>query len=1100
MRKIYLFFSILLMFGSVVKAQTRTISGVVTGDKDETLPGVTIKVKGSTIGTQTDIDGKYSLKVTNMQNVTVGATYIGYSYQEKTLKVGENNADFKLEVSASNLNEVIVTGYGEQKKLTATGATNMIELKKVEDIPALSVTAALKGTVPGLSISGGQNRPGQGTTVTVRNPVSLAKDGQGTSPLFVIDDIIRTQADFDALDINEIESVAVLRDAEASIYGVMGANGVLIVRTKHGKVGAPKFSFSSSAGFANATQLPKMLSGIQLATFSNDYNQLNASQQTTASWANANLGVGVNVPNFYDADGYLHTGAVGSTAGSVATTRLATWYTPDELAYISDPSNNTDYMKKAFNTSVTQRGALNVTGGNEKTTYFVGGDYVNANSNFSGVNSYKYGVRANIDSKPAKGLTFFAAISEDVNYVRSYWYKLKSTTENLDNDTKSLENALPWQTYFQDGNPLIVGSSTSTAGGNDNVNFFALQNSGNFTGGTSYATNLLGKLTYDIPGIKGLGATFTMNKNLNAANNKQFGTTQQYYKYTGTGANFHLPGGTLVGIYPIDNANYVRLTPTFADSYQLDAGLNFNRTFGKSTITALALYEQREQNSEGVAAESDGVVNGGLPYQTFTTTTSSSNQSSQVSNFGFEAFISRLNYSYDNKYLVQFVYRADGSSRFSADNRWAGFPQASVGWVASNEKFIKDKAPWLNLLKFRVSGGLTGTDNTKAYQYAESYNLSTGSSGGAVIGEGNRSVGVKPNIANPNSGAIFDHVFKMNYGMDMSFFRDRLAVSSDYFFNHGYGLLSTLSSSVPATIGTAAPTENFSIINSFGYEISIGWRDHVGKFNYSINTFVTWTDNKNVLIDVAAANVGGPLDLTGKSSDAGTYGYKSLGIIRTQADANAIIADRAAAAGGASKVLLFGQPLQPGMINFQDYNGDGVVDSKDLQYLNNKSSNHHGLGFNWTVGYGGLNLNVIMGASWGGYSTITGLAPNNYTTSSTGTVSYLDNRPSYWADHWTPANTNAAYPAPSFYSEWNQTSDFWLVNGASINITSANLSYSIPTKWVSKLGLSSVRLYCVGTNLYSFLNPFPDHYRDFATDVGSYPTLRTISLGLNVGF
>src|SRR6185312_15843146 len=133
------------------------------------------------------------------------------------------------------------------------------------------------------------------------------------------------------------------------------------------------------------------------------------------------------------------------------------------------------------------------------------------------------------------------------------------------------------------------------------------------TGGINYSTNLLGKLTYDVPGIKGLGATFTMNKNVNSANNKQFGTTQQYYKYTGTGANFHLPGGTLVGIYPIDNANYVRLTPTFADSYQLDAGLNYNRSFGKSTITALALYEQREQNSEGVAAESDGVVNGGLP-------------------------------------------------------------------------------------------------------------------------------------------------------------------------------------------------------------------------------------------------------------------------------------------------------------------------------------------------------------------------------------------------------------------------------------------------------------------------------------------------------
>jgi TonB-linked SusC/RagA family outer membrane protein len=1100
MRKIYFLFSMLMAFTLSVYAQNRTVSGVVTGsDDNQPLIGVTVQVKGSTTATSTDVKGHYSIKVTNLQNVVIGVKYIGYNYQEVTLTPGELVANFKMVPTNSNLQEVVITGYGEQKKLTVTGAISTINLKQVEDIPALNLSTALRGTVPGVSISGGTNRPGQPSTLTIRNPVSLSKDGQGTTPLFVIDDIIRTQADFEALDINEIEAVSVLKDAEAAIYGVYGANGVFVVRTKRGRNSPPKFSFSSSVGMANATQFPKMLSGIQLATFSNDYNQLNASQQTPASWKDTiNYGVGVPIQNYYDVNGYLHSFAAGTKVETISPTRLSTWYTPDELNYIAN--NSTDYFRQAFKSSYVEREALNVTGGSEKTSYFLGADYVNQNSNFAGINSYKYGLRANITSKVAKGLEVFGSISEDVSYVRSYWYKLKNTSENLDNDTKSLQNALPWQQYFVNGNPVLVGSSTT--GGNDNINFFSIQNSDNFTGGTSYATNLLGKITYEIPGLKGLVATVTMNENINSANNKQFGTTQYYYKYAGTGDNNHIPGGAFVGIYPIDNANYVRLTPTFADNYQLDAGLNFNRSFGKHTITALALYEQRESNSEGVAAESDGVVNGGLPYQTFTTTTSSSNQSSQVSNFGFEAFISRINYSYDNRYLAQFVYREDGSSRFSAGHNWGGFPSASVGWVVSEEPFFKSKINWVDQLKLRASVGLTGTDNTKAYQFAESYNLSTGSSGGAVFNEGNRSVGVKPNIANPNDIVTWDHVFKTDYGIDMQLLKNRLTISGDYFFNKGYDLLTTLSSSVPATIGTAAPTENFAKVNSFGYEISAGWRGSVGKkFTYSISSFLTWSDNKNILIDVAAANVGGPLDLTGKSSDAGSYGYKSLGIIRTQDEANAIIAQRAALPGSNKQnVTIFGYPLQPGMINFQDVNGDGKIDASDLQYLNKKSSSHHSLGFNWSVGYAGLNLNVIMGASWGGVTPITGLLPANYTTSSTGTVSILDNRPVYWADHWTPSNTTARFPAPSFFQEWNVNTDFWLLSAATINISSATLSYTIPTAITNKIGISSARLYAVGTNLYSFLNPYPDGYRDQQTDVYSYPSLRSISLGLNIGF
>lgn len=1059
-------------------AQDRKVTGKVVDQTDgSTLPGVNVSIKGRPSNVSTDANGAFVIQVPATGEQVLVFTYIGYTRQQISV-VGKSSINVSLASSSNSLTEVVVVGYGEQKKITLTGSVSTVDLKKIEDIPAINLSAALRGTVPGLGISGGTARPGQASTITIRNPVSFSKDGQGTTPLFVIDDIQRTQTDFDLLDPNEIESVSVLKDAEASIYGVYGANGVIIVRTKRGRAGAPKISFSSSVGASNATTLPKMLSGIQLATFINDYYQTSAGQ--TAG-------------NYYTPGGNLYTAATNTTAS----TRLAGYYTPDELAYIADPANNNNYMKQAFKTAYIEREAINVSGGSDKVTYFIGGDYVNQNSNFKGVNTYKYGLRASVDAKPAKGLDVFLSLSDDISYNRSYWYKLKSTTESLDNDATTLESVQPWQKYFINGNPVLTG--VTNTGGIDNVNFFLVQNSNNYTGGNSTVTNMLGKITYEIPGIKGLSANFTMNENINNAFNKQFGTTFNYYQYSGTGTNNHIPGGTLLNILPIDNGNTIRLTPNYSTAYQLDAGINYNRSFGKHNINFIALYEQRETYSEGVAAAVAGVVAGGLDNQNFATGAQTSNEASAISQFGFLAYITRLNYDYANKYLFQAVLRVDGSSRFAAGSNYGYFPAGSFGWVASEESFIKDKFKWVDLLKFRASFGLSGTDNTKAYQYATSYKIGTGGSGGAVFNEGLRGNAIMANVAIPNADVTWDHNFKTDYGVDMQFLKNRLTVTGDYFWNHGYDLLTTLSGSVPATIGAAVPTENYSIVNTFGYEVSAGWRDHIGKkFTYSFTPFYTWSDNKQVRYDLASGLVGTILDLTGKSGDPGVFGLKSAGLIRTQADADAIIAQRAAAAGGAANVKIYGLPVKPGMINYVDQDGDGVIGDADRVYLTHKANNHNSLGLNWSVGYGSLNLNVIAGMSWGGWSTISGTKP-----AQNGSSNYLvteGNRPVYWADHWTPTNTNAKYPNPYYAADYQVVTDFWLVPATTLNVTSANLSYTLPTSITSKVGIASARFYVVGTNLLSLINPFPNQYRDFQTDIYTYPGLRTFSLGLNVGF
>ncbi|QKJ28515.1 SusC/RagA family TonB-linked outer membrane protein [Mucilaginibacter mali] len=1088
MRRILLFFSVLFLISSAVMAQTRTVSGVVTGEKGETLPGVTIQVKGSNTATTTDIDGKYSIKVTDMQSVVLTVKYIGYAYQERAVPANERNADFKLQPVASNLNEVVVVGYGEQKKISLTGAVANIDVKKIEDLPSLNLAASLVGQSPNVSVSTPSQRPGQGTNIVIRNPTSIVTNGKtGVSPLYVIDDQIRTAADFNLLDANEIDNISILKDAEAAIYGIQGANGVVLVRTKRGKQGAPKISFSSSVGTASARQLPKMMSGIQLATWLNDYNQTRVGQSLAAA-GQPNAGQ----VQYIDANGYRN---------GVVTQKETAWYTPDELDYIAN--NSTNYLEQAFKTAWTEREAVAISGGTDKVTYYAGTDYVIQNSNFKGVNSNKWGLRASIEAKAAKGLTASLNLSSSSYNSRSYWYKYDSTSESLDNDVTSLNVVQPWSKYFIDGNPVAVNSSLSSGGGIDNINVFLFQNSDNYTSQRSNVMNVLGKLSYDVPFVKGLNLTGTLNENYNNGWGQQYGTSFNIYTYSGTGGNNHIPGGTITNVTLRKNGDRVFINSTYARAYQLDGIINYNRSFGKHNISFLGVYEQREDYNTALRGQADNVIIGGKDNINFTTGTTSANQASSIANNGYLSYIGRLNYSYADKYFVQLSTRIDGSTDFLPGRNYGYFPAASVGWVVSNETFMK-KVTWLDLLKVRASVGLLGSNNSLKYQYDESYKFGTGSSGGAVFNEAARNYGILYNLALANPYITWDHTTKTNYGLDLAFLRNRLTTSVDYYWNHGYNLLQTISSAVPATVAANLPVQNSGIVNSFGWEISAGWRDKIGKdFTYSFSPFFAWSDNKQIARDQSVGNIGTPLDLIGKSSDVGTYGYQSAGIIRTKEQADAIIAQRTAAAGGDSKVLVNGLAIKDasgiyhlGMINFVDQNGDGIIDANDQVYLNKKNDNHYSLGLNWAVNYKSLSLAVVMGMSWGGINSIGSY--DRIQQSSANPIT--ENKPVYWADHWTPSNPDAKYPNPYYLDNIKTTSDFWFVSGFQWNINTINLGYSLPQKWASKIGMSSARLYAVGYNMFSLTNPYPNGFRDVQSGIQQYPAIRTVSVGLNATF
>jgi len=1083
MRKIYLILSVLLLLGSVLKAQAqdRTVTGTVVDEKGGPLPGVTVQVKGSKVSTATDADGKYSIKVTNLQNVVIGVSFLGYNYQEKTLRVGEMNADFKMVPSNNSLDEVVVVGYGEQKKTTLTGSVSTISPKAVEDIPSLNFLQTLSGQVPGFSATSA-NRPGQQTSgVMIRNPKTFSSFGV-TTPLYIIDDQVRTQADFDLLDASDVESISLLKDAEAAIYGIQGAQGAIIVRTKKGRAGAPKISFSTQFGTANAMKLPQYLSGIQMANWTNAYLQVSVMAPK-----------GDTTGNMIDVNGYIN----GNTAN-----KNRNWYTPDELAYIANPANNQNYLSQYFHAADVEHETINVSGGNDKTTYFISGNFTNQNSNFSGLENYKWGVRANVETKPAKGLTVGLNVNFNYSFDKEFW--MKYSGESLNNDVQLLGEHLPWLPYFIDGYPVYWQGYQSGGNSADNVNFPLYQNTNNFEQHPDYITNFLAHVDYEIPGVKGLTAGVSFNDNINTAFPTQYGTQQYYYIYPGTGANNHIPGGTQGAAKLIANGDRITFNPDLQTAYQIDAKLNYQHSFGKHNISALALYEQRGSSGDGVVSSVADPIIGALPNFNFATGVQSTNQTNSiVYETAFQSYVERLNYDYDGKYLFQISAREDGSTYFAPGLRWGTFGQASAGWVISKEKFFHDAAPWVDQLKVRANVGLLGTSAVAptGYGYFQQYNVKTGSpSGSAVFGEASaRGNGIGA-AALPNPYATWDHKLETDYGVDATFLNGRLGVTADYYFTHAYDMLASTSAAVPFTVGGAAPVENYGSANNFGTELTVTWKDHINQdWSYNVTAFYSWSDDKLLRYPIPSGAAGTPLDRTGKSDDGGVFGFQSLGIIRTQAEANQIIGERAAAAGGAQNVKIFGMTPAPGMVNFADLDGNGIVESDDLKdqkYLTHKSGNHNDVGFNFGFSYKTLSLNVVTGLSWGGTGQ---LGSTDYGSAHYGDLA--ENRTTFWNQgYWTPQTPNAPLPAPYYVSEWGVASNFWFINSFQWNISQANLAYSLPTKWIKHVGLANARFFVQCSNVAYLVNPYPESYRAPGSAPNVYPELRTITLGLNAGF
>ncbi|MGB3005354.1 MAG: SusC/RagA family TonB-linked outer membrane protein, partial [Chitinophagaceae bacterium] len=738
---------------------------------------------------------------------------------------------------------------------------------------------------------------------------------------------------------------------------------------------------------------------------------------------------------------------------------------------------------------------LNISGGSDKATYFAGFTYNTKNSNFDGLGFKRYSFRASSDIKLTTGLKLGLSLSANLSDKKNTFNK--QGNESLDNDWKTLIGESQFNPPYIKGLPILIpGAGTSS-----NINtyhYFGVHDLDNYTSSYNNGVNFQGQLSYEFPFVKGLKAAVNFNKSISNSWGKQYGTKYNVYDFNKLGNKGHILGDSILRSYTWSNGDRVRLNPSIATSYQFNTTVNYDRTFGKHQVNALFGYEQSESSSNGLAGMVEGVVVGGQDNQNFATGTQTSFET--ISEEGRMAYIGRLDYNYASKYLLQVQFRADASQRFAPENRWGYFPSASVGWVISEEKFFTRLQNTINYLKIRGSVGFLGLDATKSYQWLRSYSIQTGKA--AVLGgNGDRGLAVVSGVDLANRAVHWDNVDKYNAGIDARFMKNRLSVSLDGFIDKRSNMLSNLTSSPSILIGTAIPTENFGKVNNFGFEASASWRDRIGKdVTYNVTANFSWNDNKVLITDFAKGDIGTFKDPTGKSSDMGYYGYRTIGLLRTQADVDAYVTKN-----NITNMLGYvpggSNPIRPGMLGFVDIRGkqdpltgkyagpDGIIDANDQDYLKEKSDNHYGLGINWGVSYKALSLSVQMGMSWGGISTVESAARK--------VGNAYSNRPAFWTDHWTPTNTGATYPSPYYTSTYDVATDFWWRSSFSFRVTTLNLSYTLPSKWLSKIKMSGARIYFVGTNPLNLFNPYD--YKDNAN--GSYdvfPQLRSFNMGLNI--
>ena len=1102
MSKIYIIFNLCLVFLlaftlSAYAQNTRTVTGTVMDDLGEPIIGAAVKVVDSPVGTVTDIDGKFSLSVKEGSKLTI--SFIGYISQTIT---NLNNPKIVLMEDVAKLDEVVVVGYGTQKMKNVTGAIETLSTDEIKDLSVGSLGDALSGMMSGLHVSSGGGRPGSTPSLQIRQssintsvtPTSTRGGDADPSPLYVIDDFISTEEAFNNLDVSEVESITVLKDASAAVYGARAAYGVILVKTKRGKVGTPSISYNGQFGFTDALKLPKMLSAY-------DYGRI-----------------------------YNAARAAGTSTSDTESDNLRTQYfQTDELDTMR--GLNYDLVDKEWSAAWTQRHSLNINGGTDKATYFAGASYFSQEGNMGRLDYDRWNFRAGVNANIGKWTKASFQISGDMGEQNNARNGISGG--GTDADFNSLMTHLPFVPDYIGGRPVVYTGMQNVSSNLTAVqlyNFRAVQNSPDNTENQTNNMSINGSLEHDFGWFKwtkGLKLKASYSRNIVNGKSNNIGTKINVYRLLNRGGSGgHLYTGDDIdldesnfGTFTLDNGNLLTRTMNKTDSYQMNLTLSYARQFGLHNVSGLFSIEKAESEYEYVTGNitdpfsfTDGQSNSTATGATQTTTFSRTES-------GMLSYIGRLNYSYADKYLFEFLLRSDASTKFAPENYWGMFPSWSAGWVMSEESWFNKEKLGIDFLKIRGSFGILGRDNIQPWLWTQLY--SRNADKGPVFGtSSNTSSGASFQMPQRgvNRDVHWDKTYKTNLGIDVRMLDNRFGITLDAYYDMGRELFTTFTrtSFYPTTVGTQATPENFGEVDTYGVELTLNWKDKIGKdFSYWVKLTTGYSDNK---IKEAGFQATPGFDdiVRGERSDRGVWGYECLGMFRSYQEIEEYFAtNNITSYLGNSK-----ENIHPGTLIYRDVRGqrnadgsygekDGVIDENDYVKISHRANNPYGLTMNFGASYKNFSFSAQFGASWGAYALMqTNLRQESYSNMEYKNVSAI------WKDMYiyedvldasgnvtAAMNRNAKYPNLKYSAINGQASTFWKVSAANIRLRNLTVAYSLPKEWMKPLGISSCRLNLTCQNLLSFYNPYDGGVWDtWAGTYGNYPNLRKFTLGVNVSF
>lgn len=1012
------------------QAKERTVTGTVSDDLGP-VAGATVMIKGTTQGAITDMDGKFTLKVPIGKTLVI--SFIGFENKEIVYK-GESELKIMLAEDVTQLQEVQIVAYGTTKKVTVTGALSSVKSDEIMKSPVGSIANALSGKVPGLASVQTSGQPGaDDATLYVRGVGSLTTEG--SSPLCLVDGVERS---FTQLDPNEIEDITVLKDASATaVFGVRGANGVILVTTKRGQQGKAHISFSTSMAVQMPTNIPE---------FANSY-------EYASTYNAAQLRDGVSEDKLMFSNDILEAFRTHS----------------NPLLY--PDTDWTDLMIR--NSAIQTQHNLSISGGSERVRYFASlGVFTQDglfttfdNGNDKGFKYNRYNYRVNMDIDVTKTTAMKVNLGGRLSDQRQPNYN-NGTYTDIAFLFDNIYSAVPFSgAGIVDGKWIIGDKATFGSFGTLNDGLLPYYGKGynTTTGNTvNFDFSLEQKLNFVTKGLKAhvkgaYNSGVTYNK-------RREGRIENYQAVKG-------PNGETIlkKDQETETLGFAQTTGQSRNWY-LEAALNYQRDFGDHHVSALAMYNQTMKYYYSTKGAYMGIPR------------------------SYVGFVGRLTYDWKTRYLVDLSLGYNGSENFAEGKRFGTFPAGSLGWILSEEKFMQSLKPVLNYLKVRASLGIVGndivSDGSRFLYLPDSYTLSTGSVGFGSISNNSLTGSKESKVGNP--GVTWETSTKQNYGVDLHFFDSRLKTTFDYFIEHRKDILISRQIN-PGYLAISLPTVNMGKVDNKGFEITARWEDQVRDFRYHIGTNWSYAKNKVIFKD----EIPQPYEwmcATGRPVGQ-QFGYKSDGFFSAE-DAEKYETVKGTEGGIPDHGA--GYSPKAGDVKYKDLNGDHKIDANDVSAIGYPTypllNGNLQAGFSWK----GFDFSMTWAGSFQTSRLISRIYRTPFGETGTNSLMKYMIEDAWTPEKGNSAKAPAISLSGSKTNNYLD-SDLWLRDASYVRLKNIEVGYSFPKQWLEKIHISSLRLSVSGYNLLTFSDlDFCDPESN--PDGRAYPLVKIVNFGLKVGF